>query len=309
MATARSCGFIMIIGANGIVINEYGDVLLVRRDDTRSFAPPGGACEVDEFPIDTAGREVQEETGLNVSPIRLTGLYFLPIKPTPFLFLCYRCIPRDGKLSESTETTHTGFFKKTFLPRPMLAFHQEEVLQAYSHRGGPPDWDIHQVNLKMRAGLFFLNRLVYPWLKFRRSLQEQPQYVPPPQWQVRAKLILMDSSERVLLLGTESKDYWGLPSSKASLAEPPWVKANQLIQDLFDNSVVLKNLSGIYIRRGKPEMEFVFSGIVANGFQPQTSRSAYFETGSLPQNLASIHQTMIEDLLDQTEEISYKLFN
>ena len=53
----------MIVSANGIVFNEYSDVLLVQRDDTRTLAPPGGACEIDELPHHAAAREVQEETG------------------------------------------------------------------------------------------------------------------------------------------------------------------------------------------------------------------------------------------------------
>jgi 8-oxo-dGTP diphosphatase len=299
----------MNISANGIVINQYGDLLLIRRDDTRTLAPPGGACEKDEFPIDAAVREVREETGLNVFPIRLTGLYFLPTQPTPFLFFCYRCVPRDGKLSDSEETSRVGFFKKTPFPQPMLAFHQEEVQEAYRHRGGPPDLRTHKMNIKMRVGLFFLNRFVYPWLKFRRSRQGLPQYVPPPQWQVRATLILNDSKGNVLLLEQEGTDTWELPSSKASSTEPPWEKADQLICEILDNTAIFENLTGIYMKRGKPEMEFVFSGSIKNGYQPQNTRSAYFEIGFLPSNLLQTHQTMIEDGLDPTGKISYKLFD
>jgi len=299
----------MNIGANGIVINEYGDLLLIRRDDTRTLAPPGGACEIDEFPIDAAVREVKEETGLNVFPIRLTGLYFLPVKPTPFMFLCYRCFPRDGKLTDSDETTQAGYFKKTPIPQPMLAFHQEEIQQAYNHKGGPPHWGTHPVNFKMRAGLFFLNRLVYPWLKFRRSRQGLPQYIPPPEWQVRATLILKNGEGKVLLLNHEKSDAWVLPSSESSTTEPPWEKASQVMERFLDNSAVLENLSGIYMRRGKPEMEFVFWGSVNNDFQSQPTGNAYFKFDSTPSNLVPIHQTMIDDFLGATGKISYKLFD
>jgi ADP-ribose pyrophosphatase YjhB (NUDIX family) len=299
----------MNIGANGIVINEYGDLLLIRRDDTRTLAPPGGACEIDEFPIDAAVREVKEETGLNVYPIRLTGLYFLPVQPIPFIFLCYRCFPRDGKLADSDETTQAGFFKKTPLPQPMLVFHQEEVQQAYSHKGGSPHWETHSVNLKMRAGLFFLNRLVYPWLKFRRSRQGLPQYIPPPQWQVRATLILKDGAGKVLFLKQEEADTWVLPSSEYSATEPPWEKANQFITEVLDNSASLENLSGIYMRRGKPEMEFVFCGTIKVEAQTKIVRNTCFETDSFPPNLAVEHRAMIEDYLNPSEQISYRLFD
>jgi len=299
----------MNIGANGIVINEYGDVLLVRRDDTRTFAPPGGACEKDELPIDTTVREVQEETGLSVFPIRLTGLYFLPVQPEPFLFLYYRCIPRSGNISNSSETLQTGFFKTDPLPNPMLSFHQEELKQAYDHKGGPPNWSTVQVGLRMRAGIFLLNRLVYPWLEFHRSRQGLPPYVPPTQWQVRATLVLNDAKGRVLLVQPDNTDDWMLPSSDFTTIEPPWTLGNKLVHEHLDGSANINNLSGIYMRKGEPEMEFVFSGTVQDGAQILTGKNTYFETDSFPQNLAADHRVMIENYLDPSEEISYKLFD
>jgi ADP-ribose pyrophosphatase YjhB (NUDIX family) len=299
----------MIISANSIVINQFGDVLLVRRDDTRTLAPPGGSCEIDEFPIDAAVRETQEETGLTTFPIRLTGLYFLPSTPDPFLFFCYRCLPRGGELTNSIETPQAGFFKASPLTGQILSFHREQVRQAYTHRGGPPYWITHQIGFTMRMGLFFLNRMVYPWLEFQRSRKGLPQYVPPPRWQVLARLILRDSKGRVLLTEQESSNSWGLPSSDASATEPPWVKANDVNQETLVNTAVLEDLSGIYLIRGRPEMEFVFSGTMRDDFQPQTGHSTYFETDSFPTNLEPEHRSMIEDLLDPSELISYKLFD
>lgn len=297
----------MIISANGIVFNEYGDVLLVQRDDTRTLAPPGGACEIDEFPNLAAVREVQEETGLTVYAIRLVGLFFLAAKPEPFLFLCYRCIPRDGELSNSSETPRAGFFKAVPLPRPMLAFHQEQIQVAFNHIGGPPYWGDHQVDLKIRAGLVLLNRLIYPWLSFRRSRLGLPEYIPPPSWRVRASLILTDPNGKVFLLKDEVRDSWVLPASLPSSVEPPWAKANQIIQ-MMNSAVILNNLTGIYLTQGEPEIEFVFSGTLGDRPSHKTLESKCFETNSLPKNLSPIHQSMIEDYLDTTVQITYKQF-
>lgn len=300
----------MIISANGIVINEYGDVLLVQRDDTRTLAPPGGACEIDEIPKHAAAREVREETGLLVYPIRLVGLYFLPAQPNPFLFLCYRCIPRGGKLSNSAETPQADFFKTTPQPGPMLAFHEKQIRDAFKHTGGPPYWMDHQVDLKMRAGLFLLNRVIYPWLGFRRSRLGLPEYVPPPLWQVRATLLLRNSKGEFLLLEDKNTDSWKLPSSTLSSTEPPWTKANQFIQTYLDNNAVLENLSGIYLSQGKSEMEFVFSGaVVEKAFLHQGLTSAFFETGFWPSTLAPDHQTMIQDSLDLSAQITHKVLD
>jgi ADP-ribose pyrophosphatase YjhB (NUDIX family) len=295
----------VIISANAIVFNEYGHVLLVQRDDTRTLAPPGGACEIDEFPHLAAVREAQEETGLTVFPIRLVGLFFLPAKPEPFLFLCYRCIPRDGELSNSAETPRAGFFKATPLPRPMLAFHQEQIQNAYDHIGGPPYWGDHEVDLKMRAGLVLLNRIIYPWLSFRRSRLGLPKYIPPPNWRVRASLILTDPRRKVFLLNDEVSDSWVLPASPPSSNAPPWEITNQLTQEI-NSAVILNDLIGIYLTKGEPEIEFVFSGTTKAEPSHKILGSKCFETGSLPKNLLPVHQSMIEDYLDTSVQITYK---
>jgi len=68
----------VIVGTNGIVLDERGRVLLIRRDDILTWALPGGASEPGELPPDGVAREVEEETGVKVIPERL---------PWPFLSL------------------------------------------------------------------------------------------------------------------------------------------------------------------------------------------------------------------------------
>lgn len=297
----------MIISANSIVLNEYSDVLLVQRDDTRTLAPPGGACEIDELPYDTAVREVREETGLKVYPVRLVGLYYLPTQPNAFLFLGFRCIQRGGELATSTETPQAGFFATNPLPKSMLAMHKEQVQRSFSHGGGPPFWGEHQVGPALRAANLVLNRLIYPWLHFRRSRIRQPEYVPPPQWQVRTKLILSNASGEILLLRNEDADSsWLLPSSDASHSEPPWTKANQLIQDILGGDAVVNNLSGIYPRQGKPEMEFVFTGNLKEGGSLPAS-GALFAPDTIPDNLLPDHRSMIQAAQSSNDQVSYQL--
>ena len=50
------------------------DVLLVRRADTGEWTPPTGICDPGEQPHVTAAREVEEETGLEVSVDALLGV-------------------------------------------------------------------------------------------------------------------------------------------------------------------------------------------------------------------------------------------
>ena len=58
-----------------IVRDDKGRILLIRNADVDSWAPPGGSIEPDESPKDAAVREMREETGLLVEPVRIIGVY------------------------------------------------------------------------------------------------------------------------------------------------------------------------------------------------------------------------------------------
>lgn len=61
--------------AAAIVHDEEGRVLLQKRSDSGLWGLPSGMMELGERIDQTAVREVEEETGLRVRPLRLTGLY------------------------------------------------------------------------------------------------------------------------------------------------------------------------------------------------------------------------------------------
>lgn len=61
--------------AGGCIRNERGEVLLQRRADRDVWGFPGGAMELGESAPAAAIREVREETGLEVEPEGLIGVY------------------------------------------------------------------------------------------------------------------------------------------------------------------------------------------------------------------------------------------
>ena len=63
------------VSVTGIVIRHDGRVLAIKRHDDGRWVPPGGILELDETPQDGLAREVYEETGLKVQPMRLSGVY------------------------------------------------------------------------------------------------------------------------------------------------------------------------------------------------------------------------------------------
>src|SRR5262245_43158101 len=66
---------LVVCGAGGIIINEQGQALLQQRADNGLWNPPAGALDPHESPVDGVMREVWEETGLLVEPIRVAGIY------------------------------------------------------------------------------------------------------------------------------------------------------------------------------------------------------------------------------------------
>jgi ADP-ribose pyrophosphatase YjhB (NUDIX family) len=63
------------VSVTGVVLRKDGRVLAIKRTDDGRWVPPGGVLELDETPQDGVVREVFEETGLKVQPVRLTGVY------------------------------------------------------------------------------------------------------------------------------------------------------------------------------------------------------------------------------------------
>jgi len=63
------------VGADAAIFNQEGHILLVRRTDDGLWCLPCGWVEPDESPEEAAVRETREETGLEVQPRRLVGVF------------------------------------------------------------------------------------------------------------------------------------------------------------------------------------------------------------------------------------------
>lgn len=69
---------LLFVGARGVVRDDDGRVLLIRRSDNGLWALPAGAMELGESIADCAVREVQEETGLTAQRITPFAIYSGP---------------------------------------------------------------------------------------------------------------------------------------------------------------------------------------------------------------------------------------
>jgi ADP-ribose pyrophosphatase YjhB (NUDIX family) len=108
----------LVPAASAVVVDQAGRILLHRRDDNRLWSIPGGAMEVGERIADTAVREVREETGLEVEPEAIVGIYSDPRHVVEYgdgevrqqFSICFACRVVGGELATSEESLEVGFF-------------------------------------------------------------------------------------------------------------------------------------------------------------------------------------------------------
>ncbi|HEX6386431.1 MAG TPA: NUDIX domain-containing protein [Anaerolineae bacterium] len=302
----------MRIATNGIVIDEYGRVLLIRRDDTRMLAPPGGGLEAGELPIENVAGEVREETGLIVMPVRLTGLYFWPMRPDESaLVFTFRCIMRGGNIQTSAESPKVGFFKTNPLPRSILGMHRERVEDAWHHAGGPPYWRRQELPPLVKLGRFFIFNVLYPWRDWRRHWRNEPAYVAPPSWQVGAFAVIGNEQGQVLWVRRTDKDAWNLPGGGGNSLAPPWETAVRETREETGLRVTLTDLTGVYVFHEEAHMVLIFTAEVAGGkltTGAEAAEFAYFTPGEEPDNALPRHVERVADAVGSSEETVFRLY-
>jgi ADP-ribose pyrophosphatase YjhB (NUDIX family) len=107
------------------VFDREGRILLIRRRDNGLWAMPGGAFEVGETPAEGACREVREETGIDVEPVGLGGVYDSRLWDARSRYHLYQfvilCRPRDEAQQPrvSDETLDVGWYTE----RDLAALH------------------------------------------------------------------------------------------------------------------------------------------------------------------------------------------
>jgi 8-oxo-dGTP diphosphatase len=120
------------LGAAAVILNGAGYVLLVKHTYGRlNWELPGGNAEADESIIDTAIREVREETGLQVRALHTTGTYYEPASDMHhFVFLCQPLDPAAVPQPTSDEISACAFWPVAALPRPINDFTIRRIMDA-----------------------------------------------------------------------------------------------------------------------------------------------------------------------------------
>jgi ADP-ribose pyrophosphatase YjhB (NUDIX family) len=108
------------VDIRGIVFQD-GKILMVREKIDGHWSLPGGWADVGYSPAEVVVKEVQEEAGLIVKPVRLLAVWDKkchPHPPSPYytykLFIL--CEAVSGNIQAGMETHEVGFFGRNELP-------------------------------------------------------------------------------------------------------------------------------------------------------------------------------------------------
>ena len=68
----------LVPSVNVVVVNDAGEILMIRRSDNDNWAVPGGAIDLGESMVQAAIRETREETGIDCQITGIVGIYTDP---------------------------------------------------------------------------------------------------------------------------------------------------------------------------------------------------------------------------------------
>ena len=68
----------LVPSVNVVVVNDAGEILMIRRSDNDNWAVPGGAIDLGESVSHAAVRETREESGIDCEITGVVGIYSDP---------------------------------------------------------------------------------------------------------------------------------------------------------------------------------------------------------------------------------------
>ncbi|MGF1497486.1 MAG: NUDIX hydrolase [Elainellaceae cyanobacterium] len=109
------------VDARGAVFHQ-GQILMVKEVSDGRWAPPGGWVDVGDTPREAVTREIWEESGYQVRPVKLLAVLdrrkhpHQPFLPFHVYKLFIQCELTGGEAKTSVETSDVGFFAEDELP-------------------------------------------------------------------------------------------------------------------------------------------------------------------------------------------------
>ncbi len=116
------------------VIIKDNKILLIQRgvEPNKGFwGTPGGYVDWDESVEDVVRREVKEETNLDVTNMKLVGVYSDPSRhPKQVINLVHLVDVADGELQHGDDTADAKWFDLNNLPEQMALDHKKNISDA-----------------------------------------------------------------------------------------------------------------------------------------------------------------------------------
>jgi ADP-ribose pyrophosphatase YjhB (NUDIX family) len=128
---------------SAVIFDGRGRLLLQQRSDGGQWGLPGGSVEIGESVHDAVIREVREETGLQVTVLRLIGVYSEPALQVVrypdgnvwhYVNVCFECAVRSGELTTCDETLALRYVPTARLPATLLPNHRIRIRDARARR-------------------------------------------------------------------------------------------------------------------------------------------------------------------------------
>lgn len=118
------------------VVREDGKFLAIKRRDNGHWEPPGGVLEPGETATAGAVREVQEEAGLIVEPVRLSGVYQNMTRDILALVFLARQV--SGQLRTSDESVQVDWLTADQVRERMTEAYAARLLDAVQEHDSTP---------------------------------------------------------------------------------------------------------------------------------------------------------------------------
>ena len=112
------------VAVGAAVGNDQGELLLIQRADSGIWLYPTGWCDVGYSAAEVVVKEVEEETGIEVEPVRLIAVLDglrLGFTRVPLYSLLFHCRAVGGELkAHPLECSDVGWFTRDTMPTPMV---------------------------------------------------------------------------------------------------------------------------------------------------------------------------------------------
>jgi 8-oxo-dGTP pyrophosphatase MutT (NUDIX family) len=137
----------LVPSANVIVVNDRGEILLIRRTDNGNWAVPGGGMDLGESITQAAIRETFEETGITCQITGLVGIYTSPRHVIRYtsngevrqeFSIVFTARPVGGKLQASSESAEPQWVSPGLIPGLQMHPSMRQRIQHYLDKRPEP---------------------------------------------------------------------------------------------------------------------------------------------------------------------------